>query len=79
MKNLNLKNIMEEKEILIRLGAQFKARRIEKKLNIKELGILSNLTRRTIYQIESGSSACVITTYMKLSKALDYKLLNDVT
>lgn len=62
---------MEEKELLVKLGTQFRDRRIEKGLNIKELAELAQVTRRTIYMVESGSNYCRPSTYLRIAKALD--------
>lgn len=62
---------MEEKELLVKLGAQFKERRIEKGLNILQLAELAETTRRTIYIVESGSNYCRPSTYLRIAKALD--------
>jgi transcriptional regulator with XRE-family HTH domain len=70
----------ENNEILTKLGQTIRQARINKKLTLLELEILTGISEGGISKIENGKKNFAVTTLIKLAKGLEIplsKLLAD--
>jgi len=60
-----------QEDIRASFARRLKAKRLRKKLSVTELSRMAKISRKHIYELESGTSSkrCTITTLEKLAKA----------
>jgi transcriptional regulator with XRE-family HTH domain len=68
---MNYNNLMDERELLLKLGAKIRYERVKRKLSQEQLAELANLNMRSISTIECGIADVKFTTLYKLAKAFD--------
>lgn len=69
---------MEDKEFLLKLGANIKRIRLEKKLTQVELGNLCDFEKSAMNRIEAGRTNLTILNLKKIANGLDVTLLDVI-
>lgn len=65
---------MDDRDLLLKLGAKIRIGRLKKNLSQEELAALANVNTRSISQIERGETDIRFTTLRKIFNALDYDI-----
>lgn len=78
MLSIAYNTLMDDKDLLLKLGAKIRIGRLKKQLSQEELAALANVNTRSVSQIERGETNIRFTTLCKIFNALDYDLSNII-